>query len=67
MAKKTTSRQEPLEIQLWKAADEEDDFDFKERFTMLKAELEAQMEEEKQLNDQIMINLNKLVMPENGK
>lgn len=47
--------------------DEEDDFDFKERFTSLKAELLAQMEEEKQLNEQIMLNLGKLIMPDEGK
>ena len=47
--------------------DEEDDFDFKERFTTLKAELMAQMEEEKQLNEQILLNLDKLIMPDEGK
>jgi hypothetical protein len=34
-------------------ADEEDDFDFKERFTALKAEFEAQLEEEAHLNKSI--------------
>lgn len=40
--------------------DEEDDFDFKERFTSLKAEFEAQLEEEKQLNKLILDNLKKV-------
>ncbi len=47
--------------------DEEDDFDFVERFTLLKAEFHAQLEEEKQLNEQIISNLSRLVMPYNGK
>lgn len=37
--------------------DEEDDFDFKERFTALKAEFEAQLNEEAELNRAIMENL----------
>ncbi|MDX9714191.1 MAG: class I SAM-dependent DNA methyltransferase [Dissulfurispiraceae bacterium] len=40
--------------------DEEDDFDFKERFTSLKAEFEEQMKEEAVLNKLIMENLAKL-------
>ena len=38
-------------------ADEEDDFDFKERFTQLKAEFEAQLKEEAKLNALISENL----------
>ena len=37
--------------------DEEDDFDFKERFTVLKAEFEAQLLEEAELNKAIIENL----------
>ena len=37
--------------------DDEDDFDFKERFTALKAEFAAQLEEEAALNQAIMENL----------
>ncbi|MGH7238755.1 MAG: N-6 DNA methylase, partial [Candidatus Saccharimonadales bacterium] len=40
--------------------DEEDDFDFKERFTQLKAELEAQLKEEAKLNALIAENLAKV-------
>jgi len=40
--------------------DDEDDFDFKERFTTLKAELEAQLKEEAQLNEMIAANLLKI-------
>jgi type I restriction enzyme M protein len=43
-------------------ADEEDDFDFKERFTALKAEFEAQLEEEACLNKAIIENLAKVVL-----
>lgn len=43
-------------------ADEEDDFDFKERFTPLKAEFEAQLEEEARLNKAIADNLAKVVL-----
>ena len=41
-------------------AEEEDDFDFAERFTSLKAELESQLEEEKKLNKLILANLAKI-------
>ena len=40
--------------------DEEDDFNFAERFTVLKAELEAQLKEEAQLNKTIAANLLKI-------
>jgi type I restriction enzyme M protein len=43
--------------------DEEDDFDFKERFTSLKAEFEAQLQEEKKLNKAILENLGKIIIP----
>ncbi|EJD6408938.1 SAM-dependent DNA methyltransferase [Providencia rettgeri] len=43
-------------------ADEEDDFDFKERFTLLKAEFEAQLEEEAKLNQAIAENLAKVMV-----
>lgn len=41
-------------------AEEEDDFDFKERFTKLKAEFEEQLKEEARLNAQILENLQKV-------
>jgi len=41
-------------------AEEEDDFDFKERFTKLKAEFEEQLMEEARLNDLISENLAKV-------
>ncbi|MFV0521450.1 MAG: N-6 DNA methylase [Mangrovibacterium sp.] len=44
-------------------AEEEDDFDFKERFTSLKAEFEAQLAEETELNKRIAENLSKIEMP----
>ncbi len=40
--------------------DEEDDFNFAERFTSLKAELEGQLKEEAQLNEMIAQNLSKI-------
>ena len=40
--------------------DEEDDFDFNERFTGLKAEFEAQLKEEARLNKAILQNLAKV-------
>ncbi len=40
--------------------DDEDDFDFKERFTALKAEFEAQLNEEARLNEIISANLLKI-------
>lgn len=40
--------------------DEEDDFDFKERFTLLKGEFEAQLVEEARLNALILENLAKV-------
>lgn len=44
-------------------ADEEDDFDFVERFTSLKAELEKQISEEEDLNKKIAQNLSKIILP----
>jgi type I restriction enzyme M protein len=41
-------------------AEEEDDFDFKERFTSLKAEFESQLKEEAKLNQRILENLAKV-------
>ncbi|CAK0749853.1 hypothetical protein CCP3SC5AM1_1610006 [Gammaproteobacteria bacterium] len=40
--------------------DDEDDFDFNERFTGLKAEFEAQLAEETKLNQAILENLAKV-------
>jgi len=40
--------------------DEEDDFDFNERFTTLKAEFEEQLKEEAKLNELILENLKKV-------
>ncbi|KOR29598.1 DNA methyltransferase, partial [Achromatium sp. WMS1] len=42
--------------------DEEDDFDFKERFTALKAEFAEQLQEEERLNQLIKENLAKVVI-----
>ncbi len=44
--------------------EEDDDFDFNERFTSLKAEFETQLKEETALNERILKNLNKIM---NGK
>jgi type I restriction enzyme M protein len=44
--------------------DDEDDFDFKERFTQLKAEFEAQLQEEAKLNAAIAESLAKVVVNE---
>lgn len=43
--------------------DEEDDFNFAERFANLKAELEAQLKEETELNQIIANNLSKIKLP----
>jgi type I restriction enzyme M protein len=45
-------------------AEEEDDFDFVERFSKLKAEFEAQVEEEAELNERIKENLSRIKMSE---
>jgi type I restriction enzyme M protein len=42
--------------------DDEDDFDFNARFATLKTELEAQLQEEAALNQQILDNLSKIVL-----
>ena len=42
----------------------EDDFNFNERFTSLKAEIINQFEEEIQLNEQILANLAKIITHE---
>jgi len=47
-------------------AEEEDDFDFKEKFTKLKAEFEEQLKEEAELNKRILENLAKVKMPEDN-
>ncbi len=47
-------------------ADEEDDFNFVERFTSLKAELEKQIAEEAELNKKIAENLAKIKLPTNS-
>ncbi|MDD3972357.1 MAG: DNA methyltransferase, partial [Clostridia bacterium] len=44
--------------------DDEDDFDFNERFTALKAELEEQIKEEARLNEVIAANLEKIKVNE---
>ena len=47
--------------------DDEDDFDFNERFTRLTAELKKQMREEERLNVQILENLSKVIIPDENK
>ncbi len=42
--------------------DDEDDFDFNERFTTLKAEFEEQLKEEAKLNELIKQNLAKITL-----
>jgi type I restriction enzyme M protein len=44
--------------------DEEDEFDFTERFSSLQKELEAQLQEEDALNKLILENLKKIKLPE---
>ena len=41
--------------------DDEDDFNFEERFTSLKTELEKQIAEEDELNKRIKNNLSKII------
>jgi type I restriction enzyme M protein len=41
-------------------ADEEDDFDFPQRFAALQAEFPAQLQEEARLNEAILANLKKV-------
>ena len=48
-------------------AEEEDDFDFTERFTALKAEFEAQLAEEAALNEAIALNLSRVKLPDSSK
>jgi type I restriction enzyme M protein len=45
-------------------SDDEDDFNFIERFTSLKAEFEHQLQEEKKLNQRITENLLKIQIDE---
>ncbi|MFN7601981.1 MAG: N-6 DNA methylase, partial [Bacteroidota bacterium] len=47
-------------------ADEEDDFNFGERFNALKSELEKQIAEEAELNKKIAENLSKIKLTVNG-
>jgi type I restriction enzyme M protein len=45
-------------------AEEEDDFNFKERFLALKSEFESQLQEEQELNKRISENLKKIQIDE---
>ncbi len=45
-------------------AEEEDDFDFVERFTSLKKQFEEQLKEEAELNERIKENLSKIQLPD---
>jgi len=45
----------------------ENDFGFNERFFKLKAELKEQMQEEEWLNEQILENLSKVIIPYENK
>jgi hypothetical protein len=45
----------------------ENDFCFNERFFKLKAELKEQMQEEEWLNEQILENLSKVIIPYENK
>ena len=47
-------------------AEEEDDFNFNERFIKLKAEFEEQLKEEEKLNKLILENLAKIDLPASG-
>ncbi len=47
-------------------AEEEDDFNFAERFAALQAEFAAQLKEEAELNAAILANLKKVEIPSNG-
>ena len=47
--------------------DDEDDFDFNERFSKLTAELKEQMLEGERLNVQVPENLSKVIIPDKNK